>query len=416
MRRLIATICLIFASTYSVSAGGFSIYEASIRANGMLGAFSAYADHASTIYYNPAGLSNLEGVQISGGATIISPRSSFRGPLPYSNQEYEMEKQNFMVPNFYGSYQISEGLTAGIGVYAPFGLGTKWEEDWVGSATSIETELQTVFVNPAVAYTLPDFGIGEVQIGAGLMIAAAGEVKLSREVKEFAVEDNIFALEGSLKEPAYGFNAGVLIHPTTDLTLGFTYRSSVEVEFEGDADFGNLPESQFPTGATGGTTIELPSSWVAAVNYNIMDNLSAEIDYVWWGWSSYDQLVINFDQDIPALGGDQTVSDRDYDDTWQIRGGVEYSQFGVEGLTMRGGLAYDKNPIPDRTLDSTLPDSDRWLFSLGATYDITPSIAVDAAYIFIRADQRNSVGSEEGPEGVYNTYANLPSLGFTLKF
>lgn len=416
MRKLIATICLIFASSFTVYGSGFSIYEASIRANGMMGAFSAYADHASTIYYNPAGLAKVEGIQVTGGATIISPRSSFRGPLPYSNREYEMEKQDFLVPNLYGSYQINENLTVGIGVYAPFGLGTKWEEDWVGSSTSIETELQTVFVNPAVGYTLPDFGIGKVHVGAGLMVAMAGEVKLSREVREFAVEDNIFALEGSLKQPGYGFNAGVLVEPSDDLTLGFTYRSSVEVQFEGEADFGNLPNAAFPSDAEGGTTIELPASWVAAVNYNIMDNLSAEVDYIWWGWSSYDELVINFDREIPALGGDQSVSNRDFKDTWQVRGGLEYSQFGVEGLTLRGGLAYDKNPVPTHTLDSTLPDSDRWLFSLGATYGLTPAIAIDAAYIFIRADERSSVGSEEGPQGIYNTYANLPSLGFTFNF
>lgn len=414
MRKLIATICLLFAGSFTAYGSGFSIYEASIRANGMMGAFSAYADHASTIYYNPAGLANVEGIQVTGGATIISPRSSFRGPLPYSNQEYSMEKQDFLVPNFYGSYQINENLTAGIGVYAPFGLGTKWDEEWVGSSTSIETELHSVFVNPAVGYTLPEFGIGKVQVGAGLMIAVAGEVRLSREVREFAVSDNIFALEGSLKEPGYGFNAGLLVQPNKDLTLGFTYRSSVEVEFEGEADFGNLPEAAFPPDASGGTTIELPASWVAAVNYNIMDNLSAEVDYVWWGWSSYDELVINFDREIPALGGDQSISDRDFDDSWQIRSGLEYSQFGVEGLTLRGGLAYDKNPVPTNTLDSTLPDSDRWLFSGGLTYNITPSIAIDAAYIFIRAEERSSVGSEEGPEGIYNTYANLPSLGFTL--
>ena len=104
MRRLIATICLVFLCSASAFSSGFSIYEASVRANGMLGAFSAYADHVSTIYYNPAGLSNLEGMQFSGGATIISPRSSFRnlsslGPV---GEKTVMEDQNFLVPNFYG--------------------------------------------------------------------------------------------------------------------------------------------------------------------------------------------------------------------------------------------------------------------------------------------------------------------------
>ena len=94
MRRFIATICFIFIGAYSALASGFSIYEASIRANGMLGAFSAYADHVTTIYYNPAGLSGLEGIQISAGATVIAPRTSFRNlsPLASAGEKFNMKR------------------------------------------------------------------------------------------------------------------------------------------------------------------------------------------------------------------------------------------------------------------------------------------------------------------------------------
>ena len=122
MRRILATIGLILICSGSAYSSGFSIYEASVRANGMLGAFSAYAEDASSIFYNPAGLGGLEGINITGGATVIAPRSSFRNlsPLAPTGQEAKMLKQEFLVPNFYGSYQITDKLTAGIGVYAPF--------------------------------------------------------------------------------------------------------------------------------------------------------------------------------------------------------------------------------------------------------------------------------------------------------
>src|SRR6056297_1768743 len=170
MRRLIATIGLILLCSSSAFSSGFSIYEASVRANGVLGAFSAYADDASSIFYNPAGLGGLEGINITGGATIIAPRSSFRNlsPLAPTGQETKMEKQEFLVPNFYGSYQITDNLTAGVGVYAPFGLGTKWPEDWVGRGSSIETSIETIFVTPSVGYEFSDTGIGDIRIGAGL--------------------------------------------------------------------------------------------------------------------------------------------------------------------------------------------------------------------------------------------------------
>ncbi|MGD8427951.1 MAG: OmpP1/FadL family transporter [Balneolaceae bacterium] len=416
MRRFIVTICLIFLCSASAYSSGFSIYEASVRANGMLGAFSAYADHVSTIFYNPAGLGGLDGVRISGGATIIAPRTSFRnlsslGPL---GQRTNMEEQNFWVPNLYGSYQITDNLTAGIGVYAPFGLGTEWPSAWVGRGASVKAEIKSLFVTPAVGYTLPDFGIGKIKIGAGLRVAFYGKVKLKRAVQSFTPEGT-FSLKGDLDGPAIGFNAGILYQPIKAITLGFTYKSEVKTKYKGDAEFLNLPVG-FPETAQGSAEITFPASYVAAINLKPIDGLSAEFDYVWWGWSSYDELAINFDRDIPALGGRSIVNERNYKDSYQLRFGVEYSKFGVDGLTLRGGLAFDENPIRDSYVDPTLPDSDRWLYSGGISYSLTDNLDIDASYIFIRAKQREVTNSQPGGiDGVYNTHANLPSFGFTLK-
>jgi len=422
MRRILATVFLVCLCSASAYSSGFSIYEASVRANGMLGAFTAYADHASTIYYNPAGISGLEGLQVSGGATIIAPRSSFRGPFPSntpypgSQRKYEMKDENFVVPNFYATYQIKDRLSAGVGVYAPYGLGTEWDQNWVGRTEAIKTSVETIFVQPTVAYTLPDFGIGKVKVGAGLMIAAYGKVELTRAVENFAVQNDIFDLKGDLEKPAFGYNLGLLIQPSDKVTLGFTYRSKVKTEYSGDANFGDLPSSQFPNGVSGGTTLELPANWSAAINVKPMEDLSFELDYVWWGWSSYDELVIEFDQTIPAFGSDQLPSTRGYENSYQLRLGGEYKNAGVEGLDLRAGIAYDQTPLPTKYMDPTLPDSDRWLFSGGLSYDITQNFSIDAAYIFIRAKERTNRESLNGFHGVYNTYANLPSLGFTAKF
>ncbi|GAA5523339.1 OmpP1/FadL family transporter [Aliifodinibius salicampi] len=422
MRRIIATLFILFMCSGSAFASGFSIYEASVRANGMLGAFSAYADHVSTIYYNPAGLSGLDGLRISTGATIIAPRSTFRGPFassaafPSSNRRYDMEKQNFFVPNFYASYEIKEGLTAGIGVYAPFGLGTKWNQNWVGRTEAINSSIETIFVQPTIGYQLPDFGIGNIKVGAGLMIAAHGKVELSRAVEDFAVEDDIFSLDGELDKPGIGYNLGLLYEPDEMVTLGFTYRSKVETKFSGSADFGDLPTALFPSDTEGGTTLELPANWVAALNVQASENLSLEVDYVWWGWSSYDELVIEFDQPIPAFGSNQLANTRGYENSWQLRVGGEYLNAGVEGLDLRAGIAYDESPLPAEYMDPTLPDSDRWLFSGGVSYDLTDYLTVDASYIFIRAKERVNRESENGFHGIYNTHANLPSLGLTMKF
>lgn len=421
MQRIIATICLVLLCSGSAYSSGFSIYEASVRANGMLGAFSAYADDASTIFYNPAGLGGLEGINVTGGVTVIAPRSTFRNlsPLAPIGTETEMEEQNFLVPNFYGSYQITENLTAGIGVYSPFGLGTEWPEDWVGRGSAIETSIETIFITPAIGYEFTETGIGNIRIGAGLNIAAYGKVELSKAVTSFTPEGS-FILDGDLKEPAFGFNTGIQYEPIEQVTLGFTYRSEVSTEYEGDAFFEDLSVG-FPSSTKGESEITLPASYVIALNVKPIKGLKTELDYVWWGWSSYDELVIEFDQAIPALSSERfpegrgTVSERNYEDSWQLRFGAEYTELPVEGLVVRGGIAYDENPIKDRYVDPTLPDSDRWLFSGGLSYQVTDYLAVDASYIFIRAKQREVTNTHEGGiDGVYTTYANLPGLGFTL--
>ncbi len=416
MRRFIATICFIFIGSYSALASGFSIYEASIRANGMLGAFSAYADHVTTIYYNPAGLSDLDGIRVSAGATIIAPRTSFRNlsPLASAGEKFEMKKDEFWVPNFFGSYQVADGFTVGVGVYAPFGLGTEWEQNWVGRGESIEANIQTLFANPAIGYKLPDFGIGEIKLGAGLQVAFFGEVGLRRAIRQFTPEAS-FSLDGELKEPAFGFNAGILYSPIEDLTLGFTYRSEVKTVFEGNGAFRNLPGRPLAR-VEGSAEIDLPASWVAAVNVKPMEGLTVEADYVWWGWSSYDELRIEFNEPVPVIGITETVSERNYDDSWQIRLGAEYSELPIDILTVRAGIAYDKNPIKEEYVDPTLPDANRWLFSGGVTLRVTNYLDIDASYIFIRAKERRVEGTESGIDGVYNTHANLPGLGVTLKF
>ncbi len=416
MRKIITAACLIFCCSGSAFGSGFSVYEASVRANGMLGAFAAFGDHVSTIFYNPAGLGGLEGLQISGGISLIAPRTTFRNTTPLApfGAKYEMKEQNFPVPNFYASYQITDRLTAGVGVYAPFGLGTEWPDNWVGRGASTNAAIETIFANPAAGYVLPDFGIGKIRVGAGLRIVAYGHVELARAVTDFTPEGS-FYLQGELKEPAFGYNVGILYQPIEELTFGFTYRSSIETEYEGTAEFNDLAVG-FPPTAGGSTTIELPASWVAAVNVEVNESLTLEADYVWFGWSSFDELVITFDQPIAALGGNTISNERNFQDSWQIRVGSEYKEFGVEGLTLRAGIAYDENPIPEQYVDPTLPDADRWEFSGGLSYAFNEHITVDAAYIFIQGQQRRVEDTHSGIDGVYNTYANIPSVGFTLTY
>src|SRR5699024_12377208 len=107
---------------------------------------------------------------MSGGATIIAPRSTFQNlsSLCPVGTRTATKGQNFLVPNFYGSYQITDNLTAGIGIYEHFGLGTKWPADWVGRGSAIETSNETLYDNPAIGYISPELGNEEIRIRYGM--------------------------------------------------------------------------------------------------------------------------------------------------------------------------------------------------------------------------------------------------------
>jgi long-chain fatty acid transport protein len=109
-------------------------------------------------------------------------------------------------------------------------------------------------------------------------------------------------------------------------------------------------------------------------------------------------------------------SPRLYHNTSQYRLGAEYNVEKVNGLTVRGGITYDQNPIPDKTLDPILPDADRWDFSCGFSYQVTPQVSFDAFYMFIRAKERKIDTPENPLEGYYNTKANLFGAALSFSF
>lgn len=412
MRRIFTLVSLvIFFSITKAYGSGFALYEASVRIAGMMGAYVANGNNASTVFYNPAGLAQLSGLNISFGSTFIAPRTTFRGPLPYSVSKTYLEKQTFFVPNFYATYQLDKNLTAAIGLYAPYGLGTRWPSNWVGRGEAINTQIQTLYLNPALGYRLPINGLN-IMVGAGLTMVVSSQVKLSRAITDL-VPEGTFSLKGNQKGMAVGYNFGVLIKPIDKLSIGFTYRSKVKVDYSGTAAFNNLPPSAFPPDVTGSTTLNMPANLAAGINVKPIKNLNIEADYVWYQWSSFKTLAINFSQQTTLLKNLKIP--RNYKNSSQIRLGGEYKDAFTKGLALRAGASYDNSPIPNRTLDPTLPDDNRLSFSGGVSYNINNLVSVDAFYMFIRVKERAVMDNYDGFNGYYNTYADLYGIGLTFK-
>ncbi|MGC9091854.1 MAG: OmpP1/FadL family transporter [Bacteroidota bacterium] len=388
-------------------ASGFQINEHGARGMAQGGAFAARASDPSAIFYNPAGLGFLGGMNIQVGTTLFFPSSRFRGPLQFNtNAETKMVNQVFYPSTLYGTYSMENGFAFGLGVFSPYGLGSEWPSNWVGRGIATKTDLKTFYINPTVAYKV----LPQLSIGAGFDFVF-GSVVLQRQIVNFNPEGSL-KLEGS--GTGIGFNAGVLFKPSELFSMGVSYRSTVKLDLKGTATF-TVPDQAKPLfpGGDVSTTMKMPSSIFAGLALFPMSNLALEFDYQWVGWKVYDVLPITFSQTTSAQ--QNTTLPQDYKNSYILRVGGEYL---YKDWAFRAGFIFDKTPVPDKSLDPMLPDADHYDYNIGVGYKVSQNLTLDFAYMFASLKQRstNLGDTQVGFDGTYNTRAHLFALSVGYHF
>lgn len=389
----------------SSHAAGFQINEHAAAATGRGGAVVATINDASSVFYNPAGLTGTRGTQLSLGVTGILPTAIYVGPglastVPegaMGDVRQEGVSEWVPLPNFYASRALSDKAFVGMGVYAPYGLGIAWKnpEEFVGRTVLHEQSLRTVFITPlAIALKLSDM----VSVGVKVSLVPAS-VYLKRTIGatdngQVLFPKSTFGEEGTAELSAnafgVGFGLGGQFEPYKNVKLGLSYRSAVTLDFSGQVDF-KLPDSapvsiqaEFPDGDIRGL-LTLPHSFAAGLAWE-QGAFSVEAGVNLTLWQSYEELKIDFLSGKPA---DSTVSRRDWEPamTYRLGGSYDLGTL-VEGLKLRLGAVYDETPVPDSTIDLTLPDADRLIFTGGFGLEIGP-ITVDMAYMAVMVEERS---------------------------
>lgn len=392
--------CVLLFSTSLVHAGGFQLNEHGSRAMAQGGAFAARAYDASAIYFNPAGLGFQTRGAVYVGTTLIVPQSTFYGPTNLNlGTKNEMVSQLFTPINVYATYPVNEQIHVGIGINNPYGLGTEWPDNWSGKFITQKVNLESFFFSPTVAFKVND----QFSLGAGFNYVT-GDVSINRYVSDPFDPHGKIDLE--LSGSGMGFNLGAIYKISEKLSAGVSYRSSVKIDAEGTATFTPV-RPIYPAGdAT--ASIELPATAFLGIAYTVIDNLELEADYQYIGWSSYKELAISFAKD-----GSKTVSPKNYEDTFILRFGGEYT---MEDIQLRFGYLYDNNPVQDRYAEPLLPDADRHGINLGAGYKISEQLSVDVAYLFLQFNERSVSGTEVHFDGVYQASAHLLGINFGYSF
>lgn len=414
----------------SANAAGFYIQEQSVSGLGsaFAGSTTTLAD-PSTIYFNPAGMTKLSGVQAQAAAHLLIPNAELTdtgttaaagGPAigtddggnPYSPTP---------VPNGYYSHQINDRLWAGIGVSAPFGLANDYGEDWFGRYDSTETELHVIDVQPTIAFKVND----RLSIGAGLNIQYA-DAELKSAV--FATPalggaEGTSTLKGD--DISFGFNVGILAQPLENTTLGLSYRSAVSHELEGRVSTADTNNADFSVKGNAG--LDLPDVATFGIAQGIGEKLTIMGQATWFGWNNFEDITAITEETytiplgVTTNAGDVVSSvTQNYQTTWAFAVGAEYEH--SDTWTFRGGMQFDETPTTDEYRTSRTPDGDRTWLSLGATYSLNENIDLDLAgtYIWIDDEEinltRNTATNPTTVSADTEGNVGILAVGFTYKF
>jgi len=393
LKKLTVSFLIVFVGASLVLASGFSIYEHGAKATAMSGAFIAQANDATAIFYNPAGITGLQGLNLGLGITVIQPYFAFEGPSGEQQQYTKAKKQVFPPPHLYLTYQITDKLAAGFGFYVPYGLGSDWGNEWVGRDLATNSAVQNMALNPVLAYKVLD----NLSIAAGFSYVLS-TVTLEKSVYLGYVVDRYaeFKLEG--ESSGMGFNFGLQYKPIEKMNLGIVYKSNVTVTYDdGEATF-EIP-SVNPTmdaylqqnlpNTTGKSELVLPTQFGVGLSYDFSEQLTAEFDWLRIGWTSYDQLTLEFED--PVNGATKQVINKNYQTSSSYRLGMEYRM--NSALALRAGYMRDMHAVPDENVEPTLPEGDRNLYNLGIGYKFG-NITLDAYYTYLTQDEREITNSK----------------------
>lgn len=423
-------IAIVSAILPAVSFGGgmaLTLQNGTYLGNTYSGA--AAAEDATTIFLNPAGmmwLDNSEAVfaapYIKFDGTFTNTGSLTGGAIPTPGEDERDLGVDAFVPSAYVAVPWSNDLAFGLGISAPFGLGTSYAPDWVGRYQALTSKLTVVNVNPAIAWRATEylsFGFGlDWQYAKAKLTNAIdfGLIGFSQSVPGFVPHGSDGGLSISASDSNYGFNIGAMFSLAHGTRFGLHYRSAITQHLSGWADFTDVPvefQALFPT-QRASTSLPLPSTISASFFHDITSSLSIMGDWTIWDWSRLNSLTINFENDLTP----DTVLPFKWKDASIYSLGLRWIQ--NETLTWRAGIAINETPVPSAALrNPRIPDSDRQWLGFGVTWSFRDDMELDFGYAHLNFD-RSTTSFDDGIGhvliGDFSPVANIVSAQLTWDF
>lgn len=385
-----ATIAALSGSP-SVLAAGFQVNEHS--ASGLGRAFSgdaAIADNAAVLARNPAAMALFDRMQLSGSLSVIDPSidvSTVDFPAPES---YDDIAPAAVVPAAFFIQPLDDQFAWGIGIFSNYGFSTDYPTDAFFGSLAGKTELLTVNINPSVSWRIsPQFSVG-----AGVSLVYA-DAELNRHFGGLGLPLNIPAsqtllnLKGDTWE--WGWNIGTLWELDDDNRFGLSYRSQVDLDFDGEfTDYstqivsGSSPAT--PVTVDGSLSVPLPAIAEFGGFHQLNNRWAVHYGIQWTQWSEFKELKAT---SADCAGNTCFIKEESYDDNVRYSVGATYNL--NPDWIVRAGFAFDEQ-AGEPTL--SIPDTDRYWYSAGATYTYNSDLTLDIGLTYLYG--KSSTFTEEG--------------------
>ena len=409
-------------------ASGFGISGKSVSSLGhALSGTTVMAEDASVVYNNPAAMRSLDGQHLSALLHVIPADIHFDDDgSTVSGESSEQVDKIHLIPSLYYVNTLDDGLSFGLGIYSPFGLGVEYDDNWVGRYHSTSSTLRTINISPAIALSASD----KLNIGVGVDFQyATAELKKAVDFGTICYalaapatcagqglfpeqNDGNNTLTGS--SWATGYSLGLTYDLSATTRLGMSYHSSTRHDFNGDSEFDGVPAAFTGTfsDSSANLTLTFPESLSLGIRHSISPRLDVMADFTRTRWSRYDQLVVEFDNGLPTA-----VEENGWHDSNRYSLGMNY--LWQEGWLVRAGISYDQTPIPDAEHRSPrVPDSDKLSLGLGSRVALNDRLDLDLAVFHTlpaKADINNTDSTGHTLEGSYEVQTTYLSVQMNWK-
>lgn len=404
----------------NVQAAGFHLREQSAAAQGnAFAGATAGAENISYTYFNAAGLTRHEGTQLNVGGTYIAPKAQALN-VRDANGNRGADINNIVhaavAPNMTVSHQINDKVFVGLGLNVPYGMITKYDQDWAGADHGITSKVMSATFTPMVAYKVTD----KLSLGAGLQMQyiKARLTNSAHPVQQLPQLKTNSAMEGDAFD--LGYQLGAMYELNDATRFGLAYRSEVKHKLRGDisADLTPVPQVNALLNQDISARLTTPAMLSVGAYHELNEKWAVMAEYQRVFWSSFKSLDIRGDKFNQPNGLISKVNEN-WRDTNFYAIGASYQI--DHQWKWRLGLAYDQSAVRLKHRTPRIPDSDRIWYSTGLNYQYNDQLSFDLAYTYIYAHKANMNTDLTGNSGnhasaEYSNSVQLFGLSLNYKF